>query len=483
MGSVITFLVNQQEHAISDVDPNTTLLEFLREQLHRTGTKEGCATGHCGACTVVVGQARGDEIQYHAINACTTLIGSLHGKQLITVEDLQSSHGLHPVQKALVECHGSQCGFCTPGMVMSLFAYSRNFRKPDRKSIVEALEGNLCRCTGYRPIIDAAVKMFSTPGRDEFLDSAAATIRKLDRIKQDDAPVDLHANGKSYFAPSSIEQLASKLLERPDARLVAGGTDICLEIGQSQREFDILVSVERVRELDGISRTGDILEIGAAVTYSRAKDELIALYPGLGELIGRLGSLQVRNAGTLAGNLANASATGDMATVLLALKAKLRLRRGSEIRSISVEEFLLANKTTALQTSEFIERILVPISKPGQLFRAYKISKRPAVDTSTACGAFSLCLYRNVVTSAVVAFAGMADIPRRAPHCEQALSGQELSESSIESAAQCLAVDFATISDIRSSAEYRLETAKNLLRRLYSELHLSAKPSRISLHA
>ena len=479
---MIKFLVNQKEHAISDVDPNTTLLEFLREQLHRTGTKEGCATGHCGACTVVTGRANGGVIHYQAINACTTLIGSLHGRQLITVEDLQSSHGLHPVQKAIVECHGSQCGFCTPGMAMSLFAHSRNHQKPDRKSIVEALEGNLCRCTGYRPIIDAAVKMFSTPGRDELLDSAAATIRKMDRITQGDEPVELHANGKSYFAPSSIELLASKFLEYPNARLVAGGTDLCLEMGQSQREFDILVSVERVRELGGISLAGDVLEIGAAVTYSRAKEKLIALYPSLGELIARLGSLQVRNAGTLAGNLANASATGDMATVLLALKASLRLRRGSEIRTISVEDFLLANRTTALRPSEFIERIMVPVSKPGQLFRVYKISKRPAVDISSICGAFSLYLNRNVVTSAVVAFAGMADIPKRAPRCEQALSGLELAESTIESAAQSLAIDFVPISDVRSSAEYRLDTAKNLLRRLYLEFQSPTRPSRINLH-
>ena len=466
---MIKFLVNQVESEVVDLDPNTTLLEYLRDHLHRCGTKEGCGTGDCGTCTVVIGQAEGDGLHYQAVNACMTLIGSLHGKQLITLEDLSCGDGLHPVQQALVDCHASRCGFCIPGVAMSLFAYRKNHQKPDRASIIQALEGNLCRCTGYRPMIDAAMKMFETDDKDIFSESKASVTGILNKIQRENSQVSLKAGGKSYFAPASIQSLSSLLLEQPRARLVAGGTDLCLEITQSLQEIDVLISLERVRELGSISRKKDFLEIGAAVTFSGARQELTALYPHLSGLIDRLGSLQIRNTGTLAGNIATASATGDMSAALIAMGARLRLRRGDESRSIRVEDFFVGPKTTALSRSEFIEQIRVPVPANPRFFRVYKISKRTAVDISSTCGAFNLCLDGNVVRSVTIAFAGMAEIPKRAKHCEQELLGQELCEATVKRAMQALAQDFTAISDVRATAEYRLEVSRNLLRRLFIE--------------
>jgi xanthine dehydrogenase small subunit len=477
---VIKLIINQLEHSISGIDPNTTLLEYLREHLHRSGTKDGCATGDCGACTVVVGQASGNEIQYQAINACTILVGSLHGKQLLTIEDIQSEDELHPVQQAIVDRHGSQCGFCTPGIVMALFAYRKTHQGPERKSIVSALEGNLCRCTGYRPIIEAAGNMFADSGVDEFSRAEAATAEKLNRINQDTATVELSAGGNSYFAPTSLQALSGLVLQYPQARLVAGGTDLSLKISQTWQEFEVLISVGRVKEMLTISSNDEFLEIGAAVTYSKARNALIALHTELGELIDRLGSLQIRNTGTLAGNLATASATGDMATALIALEASLRLRRGGETRKILAEDLYTGNKSTVLRPSEFIERIIIPLPGPKELFRAYKISKRFGVDISTTCGVFKLQLENEVIKSAIVAFAGMAETPKRAHHCEHALLGKELCESSIELAMQSLCQDFAPISDARASAAYRLEVSKNLLRRLYLETRPGYNPVRLN---
>jgi len=473
---VIRFIFNQTECTVGNIDPNTTLLDYLRGHLHRCGTKEGCGAGNCGACTVVVGQAVGDKIQYQAINACTTLVGSLHGKQLITVEDLQCDDGLHPVQQALVDCHGSQCGFCTPGVVMSLFAYRKTHLKPESSSVVAALDGNLCRCTGYRPIIDAALRVFATPDQDQFTATEADTVKKLNAINRDGSPAELEANGKRYFAPTSLQSLSNLLLEYPQARLVAGGTNLCLEITQSLRGIEYLLSVERVKELGTIEDSGDFLDLGAAVTYSMARNELVALYPHVRQLLDRLGTQQVRNMGTLAGNIANASAAADMSTVLIAMNARLRLRRGGENRVVRVEDFFVGSKTTVLEPSEFIERILVPKPAPHNLFRVYKVSKRRGGDIASVCGAFNLCLDRKLIISACVAFAGMAQVPKRARHCEQALIGQVLCKPTIERAMKDLAVDFTPVTDFRATARYRLEVSQNLLRRLLVEFEAASDP-------
>ncbi len=480
---MIKFLLNNEPHTLQNIDPNTSVLDYLREHLLHTGTKEGCASGDCGACTVVLGELDDSKLKYLAVNACIAPLGSLHGKQLITVEHLKHGDKLHPVQQAMVDCHGSQCGFCTPGFVMSMFAYRKTNAEPDRDLIVEALGGNLCRCTGYRPIIDAAVQMYEPPLADQFTARAAETIQALKRINADDAEIELEANGKKYFVPSNVQVLAELLLRHPQAKLVVGGTDLSLEFTQFLREFEVLIYTGRVKEMLAVNDVDDAIEIGAAVSYSDCQAALIAQYPDLHELIERLGSRQIRNQGTLGGNIGNASPIGDMPPVLIALDAQLVLRKGDSTRTIAVADYFVSYKKTVQQPSEFIERIIVPKARPGYLFKAYKISKRLEDDITATLGVFYIKLEDSVVTDARVAFGGMAEIPKRAASCEQALQGQRWTAETIAAAMAALDNDFSPISDFRASAEYRMQTSKNLLQRLYLETESSAGQVRVTHYA
>ena len=480
---MIKFLLNQTEHSVSDIDPNITVLDYLREHLHKKGTKEGCASGDCGACTVVLGESDGEAMRYKSVNACITLLGSLHGKQLITVEDLKSGNELHPVQQAMVDCHGSQCGFCTPGFVMSMFAYRKNNDSPDRESINEALGGNLCRCTGYRPIVDAAVQMFEPSAEDQFTKTETDSATKLNQIKSDDNQVGLDAQGRIFYSPGTVAELANLLLKHPDARLVAGGTDLSLEFTQFLRNIDVLIYTGRVEGLDTVEETAANIDVGAAATYTNAKHLLVRYFPDVEELIERLGSRQIRNQGTIGGNVGNASPIGDMPPVLIALGAQLVLRKGENTRVINVADYFLDYKKTAQQTSEFIERILIPKPQTNEQFRVYKISKRMEDDISASCGAFTIEIENGVVKNAVIAYGGMAAIPKRATHCENALINQAWNEQTIQTAMSELSKDFSPISDFRSSAEYRLLVSQNFLQRLFLELNSSSDVLRVSHYA
>ena len=469
---MVRFLLNDSEHCVDSGNPHSSVLDYLRENLQQVGTKEGCASGDCGACTVVLGETIDGSMQYQAINACITPLATLQGKQLITVEHLQRDGALHPVQQAMVDCHGSQCGFCTPGFVMSMFAYRKNHDQPEHHGIIEALGGNLCRCTGYRPIIDAAVQMYEPALQDQFSERAAATVIALQSINDTAADINWTdpVSGKQYFAPCSLSSLSQLLLQYPEARLVAGGTDLSLEITQLLREFDVLIYTGRVPELLQVNTSANEIEIGAAVSYSACAETLCLHYPELRELLERLGSLQIRNQGTVGGNVANASPIGDMPPVLIALGARLVLRCGDDTREMPVQDYFVSYKVTAQQPSEFIERIIVPMPVPDYAFRVYKISKRLEDDISATCGAFYVKVQAGVVVDARIAFGGMAEIPRRASHCEQALIGQPWEEPAVDAAMLALGNDFQPISDFRASAQYRLSVSQNLLRRLYLEL-------------
>ena len=479
MAEAVRFLLGHEPRALRGVDPNLTVLNWLREVERRTGTKEGCAEGDCGACTVVLGEPHGERLRYRAVNACILFVPQLDGRQLITVEDLRGPDGaLHPVQQALVECHGSQCGFCTPGFVMSLFALYHEDRVPARQRILDALAGNLCRCTGYRPIVEAARRMHELGDGDHFSAREAQTVAELRALDRGER-LAFAQGAKRYFAPRRIEDLAALCEQFPDACLLAGGTDVALWVTKQHRDLDTLIHVGAVEELRRLEATATHLEIGSAVTYSDALATLGGRWPDFGELIRRLGSVQIRNSGTLGGNVANGSPIGDSMPALIALGAELVLRKGAAQRTLPLEDFYLDYRKTALARGEFVERIHVPLPRRGWQFRCYKISKRFDQDISALLGAFHLELDEDRVAEIRIAYGGMAAVPKRARACEQALLGRPWTAATVARGRAALARELAPISDMRAGAGYRLLAAQNLLAKFHIETTAPATATRV----
>ncbi|GHD25563.1 xanthine dehydrogenase small subunit [Parahalioglobus pacificus] len=463
---MISFLLDGTEHRLEQLDPNTTVLDYLRENLGLTGTKEGCASGDCGACTVVVTYPQGDALSYLAINACITLLATLDGCQLLTVESLARDGQLHRVQQAMVDCHASQCGFCTPGFVMSMFAYRKSNRHFNAHAIETALGGNLCRCTGYRPIVDAAVKMYEPDASDSFSKGTLATLRALEGLRAEPSTPSCAADGRNFLAPSSASALADALAANPGARLIAGGTDLALEITQQLKQFSTLISTARAPELQKVEQSADTLSIGAAVTYEDCAEILCTHWPDLDELLRRLGAQQIRNRGTLGGNIGNASPIGDFPPVLIALDARVELQSKTGRRQVAMADFFTGYRQTALGAGEFIRTIHIPLPHSDDWFQVYKVSKRLEDDISAVCGAFRLRYRAGTVEDVGIAYGGMAAVPQRATQTEAALRGRPLSQAAITDAMNALDRDFTPIEDFRASADYRQRVARNLLQRL-----------------
>ncbi|MDQ5769147.1 xanthine dehydrogenase small subunit [Thiothrix subterranea] len=462
----ITFMLDGQAHTPPPFAPDTTLLNYLREHLYRKGTKEGCAEGDCGACTVVVADLQHGSVRYRALNACIQLLATLDGKALFTVESLQHGKQLHPVQQALVDCHASQCGFCTPGFVMSLFALYQNQPNASRLQISQALSGNLCRCTGYRPILEAGERMYEYAHAFPNDDLAETTlITTLTQWAQQPHSLLLEHDGKRFCAPTSLGKLAILLERYPDATLLAGATDVGLWITKQHRDLPTLISLNKVAGLDQITTHAGWLEIAAAVSLEAAFQAIVAHYPSLRELHERFASLPIRNAGTLGGNIANGSPIGDSMPALLVLGARIRLRKGDATRELPLEAFYLAYQQKDLAAGEFVEAVRIPLPNAATgLLRCYKISKRFEQDISAVCAAFHIQLdAKERVTEARIAYGGMAGIPKRASHCEAALSGQAWEQASVTAAMKALEHDFQPLTDMRASATYRMNVAKNLL--------------------
>ncbi|WP_322978186.1 xanthine dehydrogenase small subunit [Pseudomonas sp. C11] len=479
---MIQFLLNRELRTEHVLDPNVTVLNYLREHVGKTGTKEGCASGDCGACTVVVGELIGERVRYRTLNSCLTFVSSLHGKQLITVEDLKHQGKLHSVQQAMVDCHGSQCGFCTPGFIMSLFALQKNCNGYDKGQTMEALAGNLCRCTGYRPIIDAAEQACCQKQPDQFDAFESDTIARLKAIAPRET-AELNSGDKRCLVPLTVADLAELYAANPDARLLAGGTDLALEVTQFHRELPVMIYVGHIEDMKRIEVTDSAIEIGAAAALSDCYEALASEYPDFGELLHRFASLQIRNQGTLGGNIGNASPIGDAPPLLIALGAQIALRQGNTLRVLPLQDYFLDYKVTARQDAEFIEKIIVPRAKANQTFRAYKVSKRLDDDISAVCAAFNLSIEGGVVRDARIAFGGMAAIPKRASACEAALVGSTWNLDAIERACAALAEDFTPLSDFRASKEYRLLTAQNLLRKFFLEQQSPEVETRVTAYA
>ena len=457
----IRFVHRGHAIALEGVPPTRTLLDWLREDARPrcTGTKEGCNEGDCGACTVLVAE-RDDTapggVAIRNVNACLSFLPTLDGRAVITVEDLPQPH---PVQQALVECHGSQCGFCTPGFVMTMTAlreaHAAAGTRPERPAIADALAGNLCRCTGYRPIVDAAERMFDLP--DAPIDRAALRAQ-LDALAADTPEM-------------TLEDFAAQRLARPEARIVAGATDVALWVNKQFRDIGEPLWITRVPALRRITTDADgTLHIGAAASLEDAWAALAARWPALVEVWRRFASPPVRHAGTLGGNIANGSPIGDGAPVLIALDARIVLRRGPDTRTLALEDFYLDYMKNALAPGEFVERLVVPPSPEGTQLRAWKISKRFDSDISTALMAAALRLDADGrIAAARLVFGGMAAITKRAAQTEAALRGRRWDEATLQAAQVALAQDFRPLSDLRASASYRLAVSANLLRRLWLE--------------
>lgn len=479
---MIQFLLNRELRTEHALDPNVTVLNYLREHVGKTGTKEGCASGDCGACTVVVGELDGERVRYRTLNSCLTFVSSLHGKQLITVEDLKHQGQLHSVQQAMVDCHGSQCGFCTPGFIMSLFALQKNSKGYDKGATMEALAGNLCRCTGYRPIIDAAEQACCQKQPDQFDAFESNTVAQLKAIAPRET-AELNSGDKRCLVPLTVADLADLYAANPEARLLAGGTDLALEVTQFHRELPVMIYVGHIEDMKRIEVTDSVIEIGAAAALSDCYEALSREYPDFGELLHRFASLQIRNQGTLGGNIGNASPIGDAPPLLIALGAQIALRQGNTRRILPLQDYFLDYKVTARQEAEFIEKIIVPRARANQAFRAYKVSKRLDDDISAVCAAFNLTIEDGVVTAARIAFGGMAAIPKRASACEAALVGSAWYPGVIERACDALGEDFTPLSDFRASKEYRLLTAQNLLRKFFLEQQSPEIETRVTAYA
>ena len=471
MSGKIRFLLGQRLIEAGDFDPQLTVLDWLRAH-RRTGTKEGCAEGDCGACTVVVGDLDGAGIRYRSFNACIQLLATLDGRQLITVEDL-AQNGLHPVQQAMVDHHGSQCGFCTPGFVMSLFAmYHRgglaHAGLARRRQIDEGLAGNLCRCTGYAPIVRAAEQALSGSADDHFSRNRERIVSRLREIQPREG-LALEHLGRRFFAPLGLDELCDLLSQYPEAVMVAGATDVGLWITKQLRVMDTLVYTGNVGELRSLAvdRASATLEIGAAVSYTDAMDALTEAYPEFRPLLSRLGAVQVRNAGTIGGNIANGSPIGDMPPPLIALGARVVLRSAQGERTIDLEDFFIEYGKQDLRPGECVAKILVPLPAGTQQFRVYKLSKRFDQDISAVCAAFAVTLENGVVAAIRIAYGGMAGVPARATHAENALLGQPWTRAGAERAMSELTSDFQPITDWRASREYRMVSAQNLLLRFF----------------
>ena len=455
-----------------DFTPVETLLDHLRLHERAYGTKEGCAEGDCGACTVALGRLDGDgRVTYQPVNACILLLGMIDGTEIVTVEDLASPNGeLHPVQRAMVDLHASQCGFCTPGFVMSLFTLYHAGTRTDRATVNDWLAGNLCRCTGYRPIADAALATCTGEADDAFTKRAGETAELLVDLSDE---VDLFAgNDDAFFAaPAGEDALAALCARNPDATIVGGATDVGLWITKQLRELPRIVHTGRVGSLHAVRETDDRVEIGAAATYAEAEEALGRIDPDVGEMLRRLGSKQVRATGTVGGNIANGSPIGDSPPVLIALGATIELRHRDARRTLALEDFFLDYGRQDRAAGEILTRIAVPKLRDDEHFRCYKISKRFDQDISALLGAFRFRIRRSRVADARIAFGGMAATPKRAVATERAVAGLRLRHpASWAPAAHALAEDFSPIGDHRASAGYRMRVARSLLLKALAEI-------------
>jgi xanthine dehydrogenase small subunit len=471
MRRAIQFIFRGEIQQIAAFDPATTLLDWLREEKRATGTKEGCNEGDCGACTIVLARLDGARLRHDPVNACILLLGQIDGAELLTIEDLAADGRLHPVQAAMVRHHGSQCGFCTPGIVMSLFAgYQEATRPVRRETIGDMLAGNLCRCTGYRPIVDAAREVLAAAPDDPFTRTIDARRARLIAI-HDDRDILVGRDDRFFASPGSLESLLELCSAHPEASIIAGATDAGLWVTKRLAPLAKVIALGRVAGLRAIAEDAHSVFLGAGVTLEAAMPVLAGIDPDLGTLMRRFGSRQVRASGTIGGNIANGSPIGDLAPALIALGARLHLAHRDGTRDMPIEDFFLAYGRQDRGAGEIVAGITVPRLAGARHFRAFKISKRFDEDISALMGAFAITLDGRMIATARIAYGGMAGTPKRALAAEAALVGTSIDHPGEWAAAlSALDTDYQPISDMRASAKYRMKVARAILAKALIEI-------------
>jgi xanthine dehydrogenase small subunit len=482
MSTQLTFVLNGEREVVSGVGPTTTLLQYLRRDKRLTGTKEGCAEGDCGACTVVLGELTDDELIYRPANACILFMPMLHGKSVRTVEGIGEPDGsLHRCQQAIVDLHGSQCGFCTPGFVTSIYAMCCANGGSNLQQVNDALAGNLCRCTGYGPLIAAAETAMAAPPAEWERQRLASERALLENLDDACEPV-IGADGARAYRPTTADEFARTYQANPDATVVAGATDVGLWVTKKLQHFPTTIHMSGVADLRTVTWNDGWLRIGAAATYADIIADITAAYPDFGEMMRRLGAAQVRSAGTLCGNVANGSPIGDTPPALIALGAQIILRKGDDRRRLPVEDFFIAYGKQDRERGEFVEAIEIPALDVPDRLKCYKISKRFDQDISAVCGCFNVTIENGTVRTARIAFGGMATTPLRARAVEAELIGKPWDTATIDVAAQAFSHDFKPITDMRASSAYRLLIATNLLRKYFNETQQPLAETRLVGH-
>ena len=449
--------------------PSTTLLNYLRSLPSHKGVKEGCAEGDCGACTVVIAELNSNnELEYKALDSCLVFLPMINGKQIITVENLEQHIGkdiqLHPVQQLMVENNGSQCGYCTPGIVMSLFALYKNHHQPEKEVIEDSLTGNLCRCTGYKPIIEAAKQACIHHGKDHFSDKQQEVILQLLNLKNDNSSIFLSHTEQLYILPQNLKDALEIRKQYPNAVLIGGATDTALRQTKKGEIIPQIIDLSQVEELKNIEITNKSIIIGSAITLEKIKSAVEKPFPALFKILKVFGSLQIRNIATMGGNIGSASPIGDTLPFLIACKALIKLQSSDSKRLIPIEDFIIGYRKTAIKTDELIVAIEIPFIHENHILKSYKVSNRKDLDISTVSACFRLQLNNNKeVEDIIIVYGGMAAQTLRAKQTEAFLSGKTWNKQTVETAMGILYNEFSPISDARSDKEYRKLACRNLL--------------------